>query len=75
MSTRLFAAFVFGVLLTWIGCSDPVYTPKPRSFPKVDFPQKTYQAFTEDYCNFSFQYPAYTEIQQDTVFFKERPPD
>ncbi len=75
MIKRVLPAGILAVLLSWIGCSDPVYTPKPRSFPRVDFPDKNYQAFTEDYCNFSFEYPTYTEIEQDTVFFKERPPD
>ena len=75
MRKSLFPITAFIIVLTWIGCSDPVYTPKPRSFPRVDFPEKAYEAFTEDYCNFTFERPVYTEIQQDTVFFKERPPD
>jgi gliding motility-associated lipoprotein GldD len=62
------------VALLWYSCSDPVFTPKPRSYPKVDFPKKAFQPFTEDFCNFTFEYPVYTEIQQDTNFFEEMPP-
>ena len=54
---------------------EPVYTPKPRAYPKVIYPERTYQAFAEDYCKFSFQYPKYAMIQQDTVFFDEKPID
>ncbi len=62
-------------VLAWYGCNDPVYTPKPRSYPRVVYPEKAYTAFTEDYCNFTFEIPVYTEIQQDTNFFQELPPD
>lgn len=61
--------------ISWYSCSDPVYTPKPRSFPRVDYPEKAYQPFSEDYCNFSFEFPVYAEIQQDTNFFQGLPPD
>ncbi|WP_020535218.1 hypothetical protein [Lewinella cohaerens] len=61
--------------LTWHSCDDPVYTPKPRSYPRVDFPEKAFRNFTEDYCNFTFEYPVYAQIQQDTKFFEEMPPD
>lgn len=58
----------------WLGCNDDVFTPKPRSFPKVLYPEKAYQNFTEDYCNFTFEYPVYAQIQQDTNFFEDLPP-
>ncbi len=62
------------VALLWHSCSGPVYTPKPRSYPRVDFPEKAFQSFNEDFCHFTFEYPVYAEIQQDTNFFEEMPP-
>ena len=59
----------------WLGCDDPAYTPKPRSFPRVIYPEKAYQNFTESYCDFTFEYPVYAQIQQDTNFFEDAPPD
>ncbi|WP_246141777.1 gliding motility lipoprotein GldD [Phaeodactylibacter luteus] len=57
------------------GCEDePPLTPKPRAFPKVDYPEKRYQEFDKDYCAFTFEYPVYAEVQQDTSFFEELPP-
>ena len=52
---------------------EPSYTPKPRAFPKVEYPERSYRQFDKDYCNFTFEYPAYAEIQQDTLFFGEKP--
>ncbi len=67
---------LFFLLVSVIFCScgdDIVYTPKPRAYPKVDFPEKKYQAFNENYCDFKFEYPVYTNVQQDTSFFGEKP--
>lgn len=75
MKRVLFPILIFSIVLSWMSCDDPVYTPKPRSFPRVEFPEKAYQAFTEDYCSFTFELPTYTEIQQDTNFFQDLPPD
>lgn len=57
-----------------MACEEPTYTPKPRGFPKVVLPTKEYKKFDEQYCAFSFEYPAYAVIEQDTVFFDEKPP-
>lgn len=68
----IFLCLVFIIL----SCGEEaVYTPKPRAYPKVIYPQKAYQSFTKDYCNFTFEYPKYASIQQDTKFFNETPKD
>lgn len=66
------AALILSILLPACGEEAPL-TPKPRGYPKVVYPEKAYQAFDADYCNFTFQYPVYAQIQQDTTFFEERP--
>lgn len=60
-------------LFVWMSCEDVVYTPKPRAYPKVDYPEKVYQPFDKNYCQFTFEYPKYAEVLQDTLFFDERP--
>ncbi|MCB0643330.1 MAG: hypothetical protein KDC44_16890 [Phaeodactylibacter sp.] len=55
------------------GCTDPVYTPKPRGYPKVNFPERGFQRLDVDYCDFTFEYPSYAQIVQDTQFFEEKP--
>lgn len=58
------------ITLFWLGCtSDVDYVPKPRCFPRIDFPEKNYQTFTTSYCDFSFEYPSYAHIEQDTDYF------
>ena len=61
------------ILLFCFACQDDGFTPKPRAYPKVEFPAKEYVAFDIDFCSFRFDYPKYTEIQQDTSFFDEKP--
>jgi len=65
-----------GVLLFIISCGDgSIAIPKPRIYPRVIYPEKTYVNFEEDYCNFTFQRPGYTKIVQDTLYFDEQPKD
>lgn len=67
--------FVFILLSFFVSCEDPVYTPKPRAYPKVVYPEKEYQKFDVNYCEFTFEYPKYALIEQDTTFFDESPAD
>lgn len=54
---------------------ESLVVPKPRAYPRINFPEKEYQAFDKDYCQFTFEYPAYAKIVQDTSFFDELPVD
>jgi gliding motility-associated lipoprotein GldD len=69
--THILILFVFLFLLACT--SEKIYVPKPRMYPKLVFPEKSYQAFSETYCTISFDYPTYAEIEQDKYFFDERP--
>lgn len=44
-------------------CQTPVYTPKPRTYPKVEYPDRGFQAFNKTDCPFSFEYPTYANIE------------
>lgn len=67
-------ALLLGVIgLFSCGRSDP--TPKPKGYYKIELPQKKYRQYTSDVCPFSFEYPAYAEVQQDSVFFDRTPPN
>lgn len=64
----------FGVLMLIAACNnEPAFIPKPRAYPRVIYPKKTYQQFDTDFCNFTFEYPTYAEIERDTTFFDEKP--
>lgn len=49
--------------------------PKKRMYPFVDYPQRNYIQFDEDYCHFTFTYPDYLKIQKDSFYFEGKPKD
>lgn len=55
------------------GCQETIESPKPRAYPKVVYPEKSYVPFGENYCNFTFEMPKYAVIEHDTSFFDEKP--
>jgi gliding motility-associated lipoprotein GldD len=60
--------------MIFAACSDGnIYTPKPRSYPKINYPDRAFTDFNAPYCNFSFRMPEYFEIQQDTSYFDRKP--
>lgn len=54
---------------------EQIYNPKPRSFPRVDYPERNYVNFDKDYCDFQFEYPSYAQIEKDKFFFDGKPAD
>ncbi|NJK86470.1 MAG: hypothetical protein HC906_11375 [Bacteroidales bacterium] len=50
-------------ILLLAGCkSDKNYTPKPKGYLRIDFPEKNYQNYSSE-CGYSFEYPEYTVIK------------
>ncbi|MEJ6981156.1 gliding motility lipoprotein GldD [Pedobacter sp. P351] len=48
------------------GCfSGGDYTPKPRGYFKIEFPEKSYQTYQSD-CNYTFDYPVYALVFPDS---------
>ncbi len=68
-------AFVFVLCASFLltQCGEPSFTPKPRGYPKVTYPDKTYRSFDKDFCAFTFEYPAYARIVKDTNYFEQQP--
>jgi gliding motility-associated lipoprotein GldD len=52
------------ILLLPYGCNNN-YTPKPRGYFRIDFPEKKYQLLNTD-CPFSFEYPIYGKAVKDS---------
>lgn len=64
---------VFLLLLSLLvsgGCNSP-YTPKPRGYFKIPFPEKKYQLFSQPGYPYSFEYPVYAKVVKDSSFFGE----
>lgn len=54
---------------------DSIPLPKPRSYPKVEYPEQAYERTTTSYCNFSFEKPVSATIIRENLFFDRVPPD
>ena len=54
--------FLASCLVT-IGCQDEPPKPKPRAYPRIEFPEQTYQEYNAAGCPFTFQFPSYAEIK------------
>lgn len=59
---RLVYCLVIACILA--GCGNHDYSPKPRGYFRIDFPEKAYQDYTGG-CPFTFQYPKYANIVPD----------
>jgi gliding motility-associated lipoprotein GldD len=57
----LIGFFVFYALISACGND---YSPKPRGYFKIDFPEKKYQSYTSN-CPFSFEFPLYANVLPD----------
>lgn len=67
---RIYAvAFIF-TALGIAGC-EPVYTPKPRGFQRIEFPERKYKTFDSD-CSFTADIPVYAEAFPDTFKYAEK---
>ncbi|GAA4329700.1 gliding motility lipoprotein GldD [Mucilaginibacter gynuensis] len=58
-------AFILVCVLFLAACgSDGDYSPKPRGYFRINFPEKAYRAYN-DGCPFTFDYPTYANITPD----------
>jgi len=48
------------------------YTPKPKAYPRVVYPEKKYELYQPEGCPFSFEKPVYTNVVRDTVFHGQK---
>lgn len=63
ITNRLLAIFIIVLIVS--GCKEaPIPVPKPRMYPRVDFPEHTYQQYSDINCDFKFEYPVYATISQ-----------
>ena len=49
--------------------------PKPRAYPRIDFPEKVYKLFSNSDCGYEFEIPVYGDINQEKKYFDEAPPN
>ncbi|NIG52219.1 gliding motility lipoprotein GldD [Chitinophaga sp. Cy-1792] len=59
-------------LLTFSACEQG-FTPKPRGYFEIKFPERKYKVFDQPGYPYTFEYPEYANIIKDTSFFGDRP--
>lgn len=62
-------------VIVFMSCGgESVYTPKPRAFPKVEYPKgNQMDSFVLAECPFHFDFPSYADVVRDTSFFNQLP--
>ncbi len=67
----LFIVFAI-VIVVIISSCEKTYTPKPKSYPRVIYPEHRYQMYSNEFCPFTFEYPTYAFVNKDSMFFGEK---
>ena len=60
--------FIFAI--AFYSCNSN-YTPKPRAYFKIDFPERAYRLFEQPGYPYSFEYPVYANITKDSTLFED----
>ncbi len=66
----LFACLLFSVVFS---ACEQAYTPKPRGYFQINFPERKYKTFDAPGYPYTFEYPEYAQIIKDTSFFGDKP--
>lgn len=60
----LAAACLICILFTSCDDEDPIYSPKPRGYSRIDFPKKEYRRY-DSLCPYTFEIPVYSRMVVD----------
>jgi len=60
------------VLVALFSCNSD-YTIKQRGYFRIELPEHKYVSFDKPGYPYTFEYPAYSNVIQDTTFFEDRP--
>jgi gliding motility-associated lipoprotein GldD len=62
---KFFSGSVLFALFALIFACNSGYTPKPRSYFKIDLPQRAYKEFNDPGYPYAFEYPVYASISKE----------
>ena len=63
-------AMMYSLWTMAVSCNSS-FTPRPRGYYKINFPEKKYQVFEGAEYPYSFEYPVYAKVVKDSTFFGE----
>jgi gliding motility-associated lipoprotein GldD len=64
---------IISIMIFVLAACNSAYTPKPKGYFKIDFPQHQYQVFNQPGFPYTFEYPVYGKVVQDSTFFEDQP--
>lgn len=60
--------------IVYSGCgSSEIRVPRPRAYPRVEYPDRNFKSFQETVCPLTFQYPDYMQVIRRENFFEDNP--
>lgn len=65
-------AFFSILFIILISACNSEYPYRPRGYFKIDLPQKKYQTFSKPGFPYTFEYPTYARVIQDSLFFEQK---
>lgn len=70
---KIIKCILFLLLVTFLlRCMDnPLPLPKPRMYPRVHYPEKSFKDFSYENCGFTFRYPSYANIKTENSIYKD----
>ncbi len=66
------AHYLLLIACCFIACNTNYTVNKKRGFFKIDFPEKKYKLYDQPGYPYSFEYPVYANVLQDTTFFESK---
>lgn len=67
------AALAACAILALLSSCNSDYNPKRRGYFKIDLPRHQYRTFDQQGYPYTFEYPVYANIVQDSTFFEAKP--
>lgn len=61
------------VCCVWLLSCENDPSPRPKGYFKIDFPEKKYRVFDSAGYPYTFEYPVYAKVVQDSTFFDDKP--
>lgn len=72
MKINIRPAFFIPFLLLFLWACNSEYNPRPRGYFRIPLPQKRYVKFDRPGYPYTFEYPVYGAVVQDTLFFDQK---
>ena len=72
MMHKILVIGFLGLVVMIVSCNS-TFTPKPKGFFKIAFPEKQYTTFNKEGYPYSFDYPVYAQVIKDSTFFGQVP--